>query len=131
MHHCVTNEWDRDPVMTCKQLKGEEKKKHSKIRFLFYIFKDVTHMPLLAVTEKMFLDARAKKLGRIESVLVRYLVIQQKKTKNFEFFCKFFCLMLILNLGAYSTYYVCSLYGICTIQSLHSKYLSDFNTNFF
>jgi len=48
MHHCVTNEWDRDP--------------------------DVTHMPLLAVTEKMFLDARAKKLGRIESVLVRYLV---------------------------------------------------------
>jgi len=54
MHHVVTNEWDKDP--------------------------DIAHLPLFAVTEKMFLDGRAREPSHIESWLVSVLVPVQQFT---------------------------------------------------
>jgi len=48
MHHMTTNEWDKDP--------------------------DVTHMPLFAVTEAMFLDARARTLTTFERRALSVLI---------------------------------------------------------
>lgn len=48
MHHVTTNEWDKDP--------------------------DVTHLPLFAVTEKMFLDARARQLTYMEQLFLKTLI---------------------------------------------------------
>jgi len=48
MHHVTTNEWDKDP--------------------------DVIHLPFIAVTEKMFLDARARKLTWTERRILQIMI---------------------------------------------------------
>jgi len=48
MHHATVNEWDRDP--------------------------DITHLPIFAVTERMFLSKDAKTLTPLERAVLSVLV---------------------------------------------------------